>query len=77
MFTRARFPLLLAALVLAGCASDDGIFTPDIDGPEDVDAHYEWIFTGWNQQTGRPAGHPSVLVQWDLPSDWRGDPFRV
>ena len=77
MFTRARSPLLVAALVLAGCESNDGIFSPDIDGPEDVDVTYEWIFTGWNQQTGRPVGHPSVLVQWDLPSDWRGDPFRV
>ncbi len=80
MFTRARSPLLLAALVLAGCDIDinsPGGYVPDIDGPEDVDARYEWIFQGWNQQTGRPVGHPSVLVEWTLPSDWQGDPFRV
>ncbi len=76
MFTRARSPLLLAALVLAGCEGDR-IFTPDIDGPEDVDARYEWIFQGWHEPTGRPVGHPSVLVEWSLPSDWNGDPFRV
>jgi len=74
MFTRARSPLLLAALVLAGC--DDDIFVPDIDRPDDLDARYEWIFTGWTA-SGRPAGHPSVLVTWELPADWRGDPFRV
>jgi hypothetical protein len=75
MFTRARFPLLLAALVLAGC-DDDDFFTPGIDEPEDIDARYEWIFTGWSE-SGRPGGHPSVLVTWELPADWRGDPFRV
>ena len=76
MLTRARFPLILAALVLAGC-DDDNLFTPDIDRPENLDASYEWLFTGWNQQTARPVGHPSVLVEWSLPAGWNGEPFRV
>lgn len=76
MLKRARSSLLLAALALAGCGDDDNPFNPDFDGPENVDARYEWLFDRWGND-GRPLGHPSVLITWELPADWSGDPFRV
>ncbi|HEV2148555.1 MAG TPA: hypothetical protein VGR37_14220 [Longimicrobiaceae bacterium] len=79
MLTRARSSLLLAALVLAGCNENDP-FIPgagEFRGPRDVSATYDWIFETFNRDTGRPLGHPSVVVKWSLPADWNRDPFRV
>jgi len=78
MLRRARFPFLLASLALAaGCSGSDRIVGPDVDGPRSISARYEWIFTGWHLTSGRPQGHPSVLVTWNLPSDWNREPFRI
>jgi hypothetical protein len=69
---------VLAAVVLAACASDplppNGA-TPRPDAPRDLEARYEWIFQGWDDT--EPVGQPAVVVTWRLPADWRGEPFRV
>lgn len=78
MLTRSRSMLLLGALLLVGCDGDDSPFGPiDRERPANLDARYEWVLDGWNRDTGRPVGHPSVTVSWDLPAAWNGEPFRV
>lgn len=85
MYARFRASLLLAVLALAGCDNPygpEGPYEPTPGGnrvpgqPTDVRARYEWILRGWSAQ-GRPAGQPSVVVTWKLPTRWNGEPFRV
>ena len=76
MFKHLRFPLLLAGLALAGCDDNGSFFgSGDVGRPQNLSARYDWVLEGW--QGSKPAGHPTVTVKWNLPSDWSGEPFRV
>jgi hypothetical protein len=68
---------LSAALLLGGCDLAGSIGPGLGDAPRNVDAAYQWTLEGWETSGTRPIGHPTVLVTWDIPSDWSGEPFRV
>ncbi|HEX2092177.1 MAG TPA: fibronectin type III domain-containing protein, partial [Longimicrobiaceae bacterium] len=76
MLTRARTPLLLAALALTGCDGDGYSTGPGrLDPPEDLRVRYSWVLEGW--QGTSPVGRPVVTVAWTAPGSWNGEPFRV
>lgn len=76
MLRRSLFPLLLAGLALAGCNDNGSLFGPGgLGRPTDLRARYDWVLEGW--QGTRPVGHPTVTVNWKVPSGWDQEPFRV
>lgn len=74
---KLRIGSLLVVAALAACTegtpTDPG--TPSVDEPRNLFARYEWALDGWLGV--QPAGQPTVLLQWDAPTRWRDEPFRV
>ncbi|MBW3630964.1 MAG: hypothetical protein KY464_16955, partial [Gemmatimonadetes bacterium] len=68
---------LSAALLLAGCDVDGALGPRSGNQRWNLDASYRWVLEGWDTNAARPIGHPSVLVTWDLPTGWSGEPFRI
>lgn len=64
---------------LAACDGSDGITGNGAEAaePRNVRAEYQWVQQGWERGGLRPVGDPAVLVRWELPSEWRGEAFRV
>ncbi len=64
-----------AVLLFAACDGGGGVVVPRVDAPADVTAAYAWELQSW--QNGEPVGSPRVVVEWDIPQGWQGEPFRV
>ncbi|HEX2205306.1 MAG TPA: hypothetical protein VHG91_18500 [Longimicrobium sp.] len=74
-----RLPALAAGLaLLAACNPDNEIIIGgDPPGePRNLAAEYRWVFEGFTNG-GQPVGYPVVELTWDVPTDWRDEPFRV
>jgi hypothetical protein len=67
--------LSASLLLLAACGGGGGIVVPRVDPPADVTATYAWELQSW--QNGQPVGTPRVVLEWDIPQGWQGEPFRV
>ena len=79
--TRIPFrPMALAAglALLAACNPDNDIFIGgDPPGePRNLAVEQRWVFEGFSN-SGQPVGYPAVELTWDVPTDWRQEPFRV
>jgi hypothetical protein len=75
---RTRISLLLSSLVVALVACSDSPTEPGgptPSAPGGLEARYEWALDGWIGV--QPAGQPTVLVTWAVPTAWQGEPFRV
>jgi hypothetical protein len=63
--------------MLAGCG--EGTPTepggPTVDAPGSLQARYEWALDGWIGV--QPAGQPTVVITWQVPTRWDREPFRV
>jgi len=73
-----KYALASTALLagLLGCSdSPTEPGGPTAEAPGGLGASYEWVLDGWVGV--RPAGQPTVLVTWHVPTNWRGEPFRV
>src|SRR5688572_11917098 len=75
--SRAALPGLCAVLLLSGCDLAEALGPGSGDQDWNLDAGYRWTLEGWQTNGTQPVGHPSVLVTWDLPDGWDGEPFRV
>jgi hypothetical protein len=69
----------LSAVLLAGACDGAGrlLGSGRATAPQNVDAVYLWTLDGWEASGTRPIGHPTVLVTWEIPTGWSGEPFRV
>jgi hypothetical protein len=71
----AGLAVVLTTGLLAGCDNIRLVEPTDRFVPQAVDAEYRWLHEGWDGL--RPVGLPTVVLRWDMPSGWRGEPFRV
>jgi len=71
-------PLLVLAVVAAGCEDDDDPTGPGPIGgdvPRSVEADSTWILDGWAGL--EPVGQPAVQVTWEPPAGWTDEVFEV
>jgi hypothetical protein len=73
---KLQIPVVLALAALTACGespTDPG--APTLDRPGALQGHYEWVLDGWSG--ARAVGQPTVQLTWQVPTRWRGEPFRV
>jgi hypothetical protein len=72
------FPTLAAAALLAACSRDHTFVGggPAPGAPTDLAAQPHWILEGFTG-AGQPSGYPVVDLEWNPPSSWNGEVFRV
>jgi len=71
------FPALAAAALLAACSHDNTFVGGTAPGaPTDLAAQPHWILEGFTG-AGQPSGYPAVDLEWNPPSSWNGEVFRV
>jgi hypothetical protein len=72
------FSALAAATLLAGCNRDHTFVGggPAPGAPTDLTAQARWILEGFTGG-GQPSGYAAVDLEWNPPSSWNGEVFRV